>query len=353
MSFFGEKPSFTRKFRLFLSLVLVFLTAALTVPVLAAEPGPFKIMKAFGQYNNSPRLILDGQIPEQGSAWNGDGCVWWEADTVYFIVDLGGDYRVENLLLQVDNNDDYRVEYSPDGKSFHSLVSVSQDFGEIGDGMDTMSSDPASPDFIEGLKFSPVTARYLKISGLNGDNAYAVSEVQVTGAPVPVDEIKPGLAVVTSGYRITGVGEYKGDLKLFRDSKFAEEGSDWQGDGCVFWTDKSTCFVIDLGKLRKIRNITLQVDNNDDYQLGVSSDGNAFSPMLTVSGDIGEMGTGMDTMSTDPQSPYYVKGLNFIPRSGRYVKVYAVDGDNMYAISEIQFQFAPASAPGQTKKVGE
>jgi len=53
--------------------------------------------------------------------------------------------------------------------------------GEVLEGMDTMSSIPEHPEYIEDLEFFPLRARYIRIFAEDGDNQFAISEFQVFG----------------------------------------------------------------------------------------------------------------------------------------------------------------------------
>lgn len=141
-------------------------------------------IKGNGTFNNNEKLIIDGDFSEQGSAWDNEKCVWWNGTSPYFVIDLGAVYQVPDLVLQVDNNDNYQVDYSVDGTTFTPLVTVKADSGEIEWGMDTLSSAPGNTDTIEGMAFKPVIARFIKIYATEGDDSYSISEIQFTMNPV-------------------------------------------------------------------------------------------------------------------------------------------------------------------------
>ena len=158
----------------------------LVVPLLAAGPAPPEkipdiTVKVNGPSNNSPALLTDGKFVEQESEWQGEGCVWWEGEGTYFVVDLGKLCLVEDLVLQADNNDTYQVDYSSDTKVYSNLVTVRDSYGKVGSGMDTFSTRQGDPGFVKELRFKPVKARYLKIYAASGDNLYSIAEVQVFG----------------------------------------------------------------------------------------------------------------------------------------------------------------------------
>ena len=62
-----------------------------------------------GSYNNSATLIIDGALPAEGTSLQDHSlCAWWTGTTPFFVVDLGGQYQVQDIVVQVDNNDNYR-----------------------------------------------------------------------------------------------------------------------------------------------------------------------------------------------------------------------------------------------------
>jgi hypothetical protein len=139
-----------------------------------------------GSYNNSASMIINNFIPPEWTAWTDLNCVWWYGTVPNFVVDLGGQYQVQDILVQVDNNDNYKVDYSTNNVTYTNLFTISSGYGEVGWGMDTMSTVSGNSEYISQIDFSTVTARYLKIYATNGDNCYSVSELQAYGSPVPL-----------------------------------------------------------------------------------------------------------------------------------------------------------------------
>jgi hypothetical protein len=139
-----------------------------------------------GNYNNSPSLIIDNFIPSEWTDWTDSTCVWWYFTGPYFVIDLGGQYQVQDIVVQVDNNDGYKIDFSTDNVTYTNLMSISSAYGEITYGMDTMSTQAANQEYMSQLDFATVTARYLKIYATDGDDCYSVSEIQAYGSPVPL-----------------------------------------------------------------------------------------------------------------------------------------------------------------------
>lgn len=143
---------------------------------------------ASGGHNNNASLIIDNTIPSESSQWNAATNVWWSGTSPTFTIDLGGLYQVQDLLASVDNNDRYLFTYSTDNATFLSLTTIETGYGEIGGGMDTMTTISSHPEYIAALAFSPVTARYIRVSAAAGDNMYSIGEVQVFGDVAGVPE---------------------------------------------------------------------------------------------------------------------------------------------------------------------
>lgn len=134
-----------------------------------------------GSYNNSIGLISDGVIPSEGTAWTASTNVYWTGTAVKLTVDLGALYTVTDILVSVDNNDNYAITYSADNINWLSLTTILSGHGETGWGMDTMSSDSTHPEYVAGIDFSSVNAQYLAIQATGGDNYYSVGEFQIHG----------------------------------------------------------------------------------------------------------------------------------------------------------------------------
>lgn len=130
-----------------------------------------------GVYTNDRGLLIDGIVPAEGSGWTGDKNVYWNGLTPTFTLEFNSVYTLDDLLIQVDNNDNYRIDYSLNGSDWSSLYTIAASSGDIGWGMDTFNQTE--------INFTPVNAKYLRVQATGGDNMYAISEVQAFGTPVP------------------------------------------------------------------------------------------------------------------------------------------------------------------------
>jgi hypothetical protein len=113
--------------------------------------------------------------------------VYWHTADTYFIIDLGAVVQIEGITLQVDNNDDYSLDDSVDDKNYTPLLFIGSDWGEIGFGMETISTIKGDPEYISKAALAPTRGRYLKLSAGGGDDAYAASEVLIFGKHIVPD----------------------------------------------------------------------------------------------------------------------------------------------------------------------
>ncbi len=296
-----------------------------------------------GVFTNTVRLLIDGQSPPEGSAWNSDHNIYWQQTDTHFILDLGGEFTVLGLLLQVDGNDGYNIDYSLDGIDYIPLVQIREDHGDIASGMDTMSTIPGDPHFVGDLEFEPVSARFIRLTAVAGDSKFALSEIQVFGERGAVTEIPEGESRIIRPAQITSLGVIESDANLIIDGRIPFEESSWDETQNVFWEDPEVSFNIDLGKIYEITGIVVQVDANDDYRFEYSVNGEDYIILTEILRSDGEVLEGMDTMSSIPGHPEYVEDLEFFPLRARYIRIFATDGDNKFSISEFQvFGYQPS-----------
>ncbi len=101
-----------------------------------------------GSYTNSPSLIIDGNLAPRNTSWLDSGNVNWNGLSTSLTIDLGGLYRIQNLLIDADNNDDYLVQYSTDGLSFTNLFTFLATDGPVSvsaGGLDILTTDSSFP----------------------------------------------------------------------------------------------------------------------------------------------------------------------------------------------------------------
>jgi len=144
---------------------------------------PPQAVDGLGDFQNSPRLAIDGKFLRNQTLWNAAGCVWWTGVQSEIVVDLGKPCTVGGLSIQLSSNNDYEVQSSVNGYSYRLLCQINHGEFHLRWGMETVSSLPGLAGYVPAMAFQPVTARYLKLLALGGVNEqYAVSEIEAFGA---------------------------------------------------------------------------------------------------------------------------------------------------------------------------
>jgi hypothetical protein len=128
--------------------------------------------------------------------------------------------------------------------------------------------------------------------------------------------------------RVQGVTQ----VQVLTDGTVAAEGDHWKTQLTAVLRSRSSFVDYDLGQPTPIRAVYLQGDNNDEYVLGVSDDGERFR-----------------TVWTAPRHPRPGLRPRFTDRldvSARYVRLSVGAGDGSYSLSEVQlFSARPATFP--------
>ncbi|MBU1195367.1 MAG: discoidin domain-containing protein [Proteobacteria bacterium] len=193
------------------NLLLVLCVFFLLSTITNAARIDFAAVSAEGTYVNNLSLLTDGTFPGEGTRWDSTATVQFSrysenANTEYFTFDMGSLHTIDDIIISVDNNDSYKIEYSTDNSTWSSLTTAYLSFGEVGGGMDTLSSFSGNTEYVSGLDFDPSgPARYIRIyvdgwanvisrdfsEPRIGDGAFAIGEFQAFGdvfvqsSPVP------------------------------------------------------------------------------------------------------------------------------------------------------------------------
>lgn len=139
--------------------------------------------------------------------------------------------------------------------------------------------------------------------------------------------------------KISGSGEFNHAAALLLDGVTPADQTAFDAEQCVHWVDPAVGFVIDLGEVRRVTGVTLQVDNNDDYVLETSRDGASYAAFATIPADAGANEWGMETHST-------LSGhAGAAPAEARYVRLRGSEGDGAYGASEVRVVSEALAAP--------
>ncbi len=158
-------------------------------------------ISATGSYNGNLAVLNNGIVPGEGTGWTNPVNVHWYGTQTFFTFDLGSLYNIDDILLSVDNNDGYAISWSTDLSSFNTLFSIQSYWGNIGNGMDTMSTNSIDPSniYLSNIEFSTVQARYLRVAATYGDNMNSLGEFQVFGSKAESVPEPSSLAIFALG----------------------------------------------------------------------------------------------------------------------------------------------------------
>ncbi|MEF7616672.1 CARDB domain-containing protein [Aquincola sp. MAHUQ-54] len=176
----GEFGELVRSYRYWDNLTI---REAETLRRVAPAATTFEGSNLFGSLD----VLGDGITPAEGSYLDTNSATTWLGDVegqypldTKLVFDLGGNVLVSDLELSVDGNDDYAVDYSLDGEIWSRLTTISRYAGEVGYGMETLSSIDGAAEYEASIDFEAVEARWLRVYATGGDdNYFGVGEVRV------------------------------------------------------------------------------------------------------------------------------------------------------------------------------
>lgn len=106
------------------------------------------------------------------------------------------------------------------------------------------------------------------------------------------------------------------------DDVVAAEGDPWKSNATALFDGGKAFITYDLQQVTAVRALMLQGDNNDTYQVEVSLDGAAFSPLWTA--------------PAHPQPGMRTRLTQGLDGRARYLRVGFAAGDNAFSLSEVQ-----------------
>ncbi|MCB1998896.1 MAG: discoidin domain-containing protein [Rhodoferax sp.] len=134
------------------------------------------------------------------------------------------------------------------------------------------------------------------------------------------------------------------------DGVFPGEGDHYMNNTAVWGTgtpSMTATLQVDLGAVYTLEDLLVSVDNNDSYEVTYSENGQSFSSLFTIAFNLGEIGSGMDTFSTDASHAEYVAAIDFAAVNARYLRVRELSGDGRYSVGEIQAFGSPLTSNDQ------
>lgn len=160
-------------------------------------------------------------------------------------------------------------------------------------------------------------------AGLATGKAGAQSGTLTLGVSTPgaVGQVE---ALLLPPAAIQASGAFTNAASLLADQQVPPVGAADTGAGVVSWTDPANTFTYDLGSVRPLSAALASVDATGTYVVATSTDGVTFTPLFTIQPEHGL--TGLTTVSSFRNSPYYDPNITFAATDARYVRLQANGG---------------------------
>ncbi|HTQ02871.1 MAG TPA: discoidin domain-containing protein [Polyangiaceae bacterium] len=127
-------------------------------------------------------------------------------------------------------------------------------------------------------------------------------------------------------------------VEALTDGRRGREGDSWKSLATVPFAGRDTYVTYDLGQVTPIAAAWLQGDNNDTYEVEISSDGEHFSTLWLA--------------PTSHQPGLRTRSTTDLHASGRYVRVHPRSGDGFFGLTELElFSSVPAEFPGKVPEI--
>jgi hypothetical protein len=166
--------------------------STLCLPVIAAADfnvASGKTVTLNGSMNGTADTLTDGVFLPRSTQWQ-TGTVWWNGDTQYAEINLGGTFVINSFIVQADDNDAYRIEYRDISTNLWNTAWNVPNYDAFGWGMQTRPNpDDDSVRYSLGATITTDMLRFYADQAYGGgDNSYSVSEIQAYGTsavPLP------------------------------------------------------------------------------------------------------------------------------------------------------------------------
>jgi hypothetical protein len=127
-------------------------------------------------------------------------------------------------------------------------------------------------------------------------------------------------------------------LSELTDGVRAREGENWKSLVTKPFAGRNAVVDYDLGAEVQIRSAWLQGDNNDSYDLEISSDNKSFAPLWTA--------------ESVRSAGLRIRSTTSLNARGRYLRLHPRDGDGFFGVSELQvFSGTPSPFPPRGEEV--
>lgn len=257
------------------------------------------------------------------NALDGSNTTRWSSsfsNNQWIYIDLGGQYDLTEVQLHWETalGKDFNIDISDDASTWVTIQSITN-----------------NTNFNNTIDVSGHIARYVRMYGLTRGTAWGFSlwEFGVYGTLVENLALNKSSnassiesATYPSNYAFDGLGTNVGANGKARDGNNVEYGR-WSS---LF--SEPQWLSVDLGAVYSIRDVKIfwEVANAKDYLIQVSTDGNSWTDVATI--------------TNNPTNSY----INDIPITGgvpgRYVRLYGQTRNTVYGFSIYEFQvFGPNS----------
>lgn len=158
--------------------------------------------------------------------------------------------------------------------------------------------------------------------------------------------IAPADISATGTYAIDGP-----DLDVLDDGYLPPEWTTYTVDSVSWMGQESASGVtltLDFGQLYTLTDVLLDLDNNDYYQVQVSTNGTQWNTLFTNLAFEGQAASGMEILTSVAGDPEYQATIDFPATVARYARIYAVAGDGYYSVAEMRFSGVAAVPEPET-----